>query len=1047
MNPIHDLTFHRSLEHLHVGCEDPRAYFIPYGSEETALTDVRENSDRYLSLCGEWNFRYFRSAEELPDFTSDDGVMNGADRMTVPFCWQMALGRGYDTPQYVNQRYPFPADPPRIPALDPCGLYQKNVPLTEEQLRGKKVFINFEGVDSCFYLYVNNRFAAYSQVSHCTSEVNVTGYLRPGDNDIKVLVFKWCDGSYLECQDKFRLSGIFREVYLLFRPEVHLTDVFFRGIPDESLRVGDLSLTLDCNGTAPVRIRLLAPDGQTVLDRSLTVDRQLKLVEKIPDPVLWSDELPNLYTLTLFCNGEWIPFFVGFRRIEIKDRVFLLNGQKIKAKGINRHDSNPKTGFAVSMDQMRQELFLIKRHNINMIRTSHYPNDPRFPGLCDKLGIYLCDEADLECHGMFRSRDAHAKYDDPEWSRLTNAPEWKESYLDRAKRLLERDKNHPSVIIWSVGNESGHGENHRAMAEYFRSRTPDVPVQDDGATRGYTYWYRGGEVDSEAMRSMFCDYVDIDARMYLKPELCEKGFLENPYLKNPFWLCEHSHSMGNSPGCLAAYWDSIYAHDSFFGGCVWEFCDHAVDIGSGKRSKYVYGGDFGEFPHDGNFCADGMVGPDRVPHPGLAEYKQVIRPVKAKLLSPDGTVEIRNLRFFKPLDDLRLKWRVERDGKTIAHGSRTSLSILPGKTGFLRLPVPAPDGIAGRRFLHLSFVQKNATAWADAGYEVAFEQFELPSVPHTPAVLRAGKLKQSETDKEILLSAGDVSLRFSRFSGLPVSYRVGEQEFFSDPLTPTIWHAPTDNERYIRTDWEEIGYDAAVPECDSIGIVASDAQSVLVEAHYRMSPIYRAPLMDLTVRYSFAADGTLTVHSHLERPEDQPHLPRFGFTFTLPAGHENLTWFGMGPGECYIDKRNASRMGVFAAKVTKHFEHYLRPQENMAHADTEWVRVTAPGGGILCVGAGNTPAFSFNCSHFTDRQLAGARHDYELKPLAGTVVHLDYRHAGIGSESCGLPLDDRWKINERTIDFSFRLLPFGSSSPIGDDPFNHTDERSLCKNG
>lgn len=1039
MNPLQKLCYHTSNEHLHVGCETPRAYFIPYSDVKTALTDERSNSDRMLSLCGTWDFCYYRSVAELEDFPSAD-FPDAHDTVTVPGCWQTYLDRNYDKPQYTNVRYPFPVDPPHVPAINPCGLYHRTVTLTAEQLRNRTVYINFEGVDSCFYLYVNNRFAAYSQVSHCTSEVDLTDFLRVGENDFRVLVFKWCDGSYLEDQDKYRFSGIFREVYLLFRPKVHLRDLFFRGLPDEDLKNGALELTLSTNGRADVRLFLTDPEGNAVSEETVTVDGEAKLKRRIGSLSLWSDEIPRLYTLLAECNGEVIPFFVGFRRLEIKNRVFYINGQKVKAKGINRHDSDPQTGYTVTMEQMRRELGIIKRHNINFIRTSHYPNDPRFPGLCDKIGIYLCDEADLECHGMFRSRDPHAGYDDPEWNRLTDSPEWRAAYLDRAERMLERDKNHPSVVMWSVGNESGYGANHRAMSAYFHSRTPEIPVQNDGATRWHSRALTS-EPDDGYLRQMLCRDVDIDARMYLRPELIQKGFLENPYLKNPFWLCEHSHAMGNSPGCLARYWDCIDSDDRFFGGCVWEFCDHSVNIGTVRRPKFTYGGDFGEFPNDGNFCVDGMVSPDRKPHSGMLEYKQIIRPVMAKLLSPDGRIAVRSMRYFRSLSDLSLRWRLEQDGAVLAKGRIAALHIEPGETEQYSLALPEPDGRPGRRLLYLSFVQNRDIDWAKAGYEVGFEQFGLPFVPHIPERLPATGIRIRETDRQTVLTAGGAVLAVSRLTGFVESYSRDGREQLASPLKPTVWHAPTDNERHIRSDWADIGFDTAVPECYGIRITEATAERAAVEVLFKLSPLSRAPLAEITVRYVFAGDGTLSVFAHLSRPAGQPPLPRFGFTFAMPKGSESLEWYGMGPTDCYADKCHAAHMGTFKTTVSRHFEHYIRPQENMAHAGTEWVRITSGKGGMLCVGTKEQPVFSFNCSHYTDAQLTRTAHDYELKPLAETVVHIDSRHAGIGSESCGLPLEERYKINDTETDFSFRLIPLADRD--GCNPYAQLDERGL----
>ncbi len=1025
-------SHHRSLGSLHIGCEAPRAYFIPYQSPALAQKDRREESDRLLSLCGEWEFLFCKNEYELPELTADGLDTAAFDRIQVPKSWQMELGRNYDKPQYVNHRYPFPVDPPHIPAQNPCGLYVKRVCLTAEQLAEHEVYLNLEGVDSCFYLFINGKFVAYSQVSHRNTEVCLTPYLRAGENLFCLAVFKWCTGSYLEDQDKYRLSGIFREVYLLFRPLSHLRDIQITALPDAEHIGGRLTAELSVMGDAEATLTLTDPEGREVAcGRSAAGERSFSV--SLPHVSLWSDEAPALYRLTVACNGEYIAFDVGFRSICVRGRVVYLNGKPIKAKGVNRHDFNPQNGAAVTYEQLQKELQLIKAHNINMIRTSHYPSDPRMLTLCDRLGLYVCNEADLECHGMFRSRDKHASYADPEWDRLSSSPEWRESYLDRAESLLERDKNHPSVILWSVGNESGMGENHRAMADYFHRRIPGALVQADGATRRLTI-HLTSSLPPQA-ESPACDFTDIDARMYVSPKICVERFINNPELKSPFWLCEHSHAMGNGPGCLEEYWQTIYAHDEFFGGCVWEFGDHSVNIGTEEAPKYTYGGDLGETLHDGNFCVDGLVSPDRTPHSGMTEYKQVLRPMRALGFDPaKKSVTLRNLRYFCDASDLQLHWSLQCNGAEVQSGSMMLPPIPPQGEAELTIPYGETAELFGYAYLNLTYRTARELPWAAAGYEVGHEQFALPCKQEPPTAPYVGKaVSLKENGAEYLLAVGETVACISKITGLLCSYTHKGEELLAGAVIPSIWRAPIDNDRYIRTEWQPAGYDHYLLDLRALTVLKNTSSEVSVKSSLALGRDGYAPFMQWDITYRMDANG-LTLENRAMLAEGQPELPRFGLCFQMPAGYEHLQYFGKGPGDAYADKCQAATVGRYAAEVSEHFEHYVRPQENMAHAGSRWIELqNGRGHGLLCLNTAQNTEFSFNCSHYTDAELTSRAHDYELCPVPETVIRLDLCQRGIGSESCGLSLNEAWRIRQRELAFAVRLLPTDGQA----DPFRY----------
>lgn len=1012
------LTYHSDPEKLHVGCKPPRAYFIPFHSDASAASGNRAASDRFLSLCGEWDFKYYSSYHDLEDFLDPSSGID-FERLNVPMSWQVALGRGYDTAHYTNTLYPFPVDPPHVPEDNPCGLYHRTLWVGSELLDGREADLVFEGVDSCFYLYVNGQFAAYSQVSHMTSEIDVSKLLRPGYNEIHVLVLKWCDGSYLEDQDKIRLSGIFREVYLLSRDKIHLEDLYIRSSLTDDFASASVTAELELNGDAPVSYSLLAPSGAELERGTVSAKKTLTLSFSLDHPLLWSDETPDLYVLCLTIGGEHIRETFGIRRFEIQGRVLYVNGKKVKGKGVNRHDSHPMLGSATPLDHMIEDLMILKRHNVNMIRTSHYPNDPRFPSLCDRFGFYLCDEADLETHGTESTGN---------WDMLTNNPAWTEAYLDRARRMMERDKNHPSILFWSVGNESGVGINHLAMADYFHSRMPGCFVHGEDITRRFTDSNDKHDQYSEEFRDKLIACVDIHSRMYPKYDSILPDYLRNAHLeKKPFFMCEYSHAMGNGPGDLERYWQMIYENDGFFGGCVWEMLDHSVDIGSPDAPKYVYGGDFGNYPNDGNFCVDGLLYPDRKPHTGMLELKEVLRPVR--LVSADfetGTVVIRNHRYFRSLTDLDLIWTIERNGSVIREGRLNNLAVLPQHTRKYDLKLGSVGGLDGFCTLNLSFRQNTATAWAEAGYEVGFEQVEIPAKQSAaaPSSLTLPPLILSETDREIRVSDRDNHYTVDRVHGLISSIVSDGKELLASPIRPTIWRAPTDNDRKVKADWFRFGYDRQLLRCDSCFAEQTDEHTVVISSVLVLGPTMREPSMRMTVLYRVVSVEGITVDVDASRNCKYAFLPRFGFTFTMPADCEYLRYFGRGPAESYQDKRNASHLGLFKSTVTSHFEHYVRPQENMAHTDTRFTEISnAAGQALLVTNTEKSSSFSFNCSHFTSEMLTQTPHDYELTPLPETVVNVDWKQSGIGSNSCGPALEDVYRILDEKIFFSFRLLP------------------------
>lgn len=991
-------NYHKSLERLHVGCEAPRAYFIPFHDEKSAVSERREDSHYFKSLCGAWDFKWYPSVYEVEGTDVPFFPSEGFDKLDVPMNWQVALGRGYDVPNYTNINYPIPVDPPHVPDDDPVGLYRRFFTVTEEMIADKDVMINFEGVDSCFYLYVNDRFAAYSQVSHMTSEVDITEYVKPGKNEIKVLVLKWCDGTYLEDQDMWRMSGIFREVYLLFRAKTRINDIYVKPVPDAALKNGVLTAEISLNAKAYVYAKLVAPDGRVVFEGKKNSASPVFKAE-ISDVSLWSDETPALYTLFLKCGSEHIAVPVGFKRIEIKDKVIYINGKKVKAKGVNRHDSHPLLGHATPYAHMVEDLMIMKRHNVNTIRTSHYPNDPRFTALCDKYGFYVVDETDIETHGMSFVGD---------WKRLSDDPAWEAAYVDRAERMLERDKNHVCVIMWSLGNESGYGCNHRAMAAFLRSRDTSRLVHYEGAARHYTE----GRANPEA--------TDVESTMYTHASELQKK-IDDESLTMPVFLCEYCHAMGNGPGDLARYWETIYANDEFFGGCVWEFTDHSVGIKQKDGSyRYTYGGDFGDTPHDGNFCVDGLVYPDRTPHTGFLEVKQAYAQVSVEPIDlAAGAFRLKSRRSFTALDDMDLAWTLEADGVTVQNGSIKEIGTKAGESTDIIIPYDL-SGLSGNVYVTLSFRTNTAYAWAEAGHETSFAQFALP-VPKKEKKERyaAYRASVSESEGAYVMIAGDTEYTVCKKCGCLAKINDNGKELLADAMRPTVWRAPTDNDIHATRAWIANGYDCAEVKCYGVRATDNGDGSVTVSSDISLGARSKLPAVRATVSYTLTGDGRLTVKTDAESISD--FLPKFGFEIVMPENSEHYSYFGLGPNESYTDKRLASKMGLYKGNVSEADEHYIRPQENGSHSDTLYAEVTGIAGQGLRFETDDR--FVFRASHYSTAELTRAEHDHELERSENTYVYIDYKQSGIGSHSCGPELDKELRFSDKSFGFVFSIEP------------------------
>lgn len=985
---------HENPAVLHQGTLENRAYYMPCAGAKEAMARP-EISSRCHLLNGDWKFRYYADFHDLPE-EFPDALPEDWDTIPVPSCWQT---QGYDRHQYTNIRFPFPYDPPYVPWDNPCGLYSLTFKDKPDDMRR---YLNFEGVDSCFYLFLNGSFVGYSQVSHSTSEFDVTDYLRDGDNHLLVLVFKWCDGSYLEDQDKLRMSGIFRDVYLLSRPAAQIRDYFVTTDLTEDRSQAEVRVRLQKTASAlPVKLTLYTPDGtliSTVETESDNASFSLK------NPILWNAESPRQYTLLMETAGEAIAQRVGIRRVENRDGVLLINGTPVKFRGVNRHDSDPVTGYVISRRQALQDLRLMKEHNINAIRTSHYPNAPWFPELCAEYGFYVIAEADLESHGTVELYGKHLT-EEGKFCLLANDPLFREATLDRVQRCVIRDKNCAAILFWSLGNEAGYGENFELAARWVKEYDPTRIVHYEG------------NCHADPARDNDRSCLDVASSMYPEFRHILQYFDDGP--TKPLVLCEFTHAMGNSSGDAEDYWELMEQYPGFCGGFVWEWCDHAVQQGLDQtgRPLYSYGGDFGEELHDGNFCVDGLVSPDRVPHTSLMEYKNVIRPVRASWADADhSSIAIRNYLDFTSLDQaLTGEYEVSHNGTVTETGTFAFPPIPPHETRVIPCPVKAFPCDGDVR-LRLIYRQKTDTGLTQAGLERGFDQLIVQEATSVLPVLQAGALRIEETPSAYWVAGPDFIYSFSkRTAAIESLVREGVPAFVK-PMEWNIWRAPTDNDRYVSIDWRAAGFDRAAVRTYEIDAVTENGLAV-VQARLMVGASALQRILDLQVKWTVDAVGTVKLEVHCRRNPDMPFLPRLGLRIFLPESCNQVSYTGYGPQESYIDKHHLSWFGCFAASTEDLFVDYIRPQENGSHWGCIEADITDSTGRGFRASAG--APFSFNASPYTQEELTRKPHNYQLEKSGMTVWCLDAFHSGIGSASCGPKLQEKYSLTKETFDFTF----------------------------
>ena len=1010
---------YEDLKIMHENTMPSRAYYMPASHDMGPLVEDRFSSDRVICLNGTWEFQYFNSIYDLQEKFYEQGYdCSRFTQVEVPGVWQ---NYGYDSHQYTNVRYPIPLDPPYVPQENPCGAYVRKF-YYEIPEEAPRAYLNFEGVDSCFYVWVNGKYVGYSQVSHATSEFDVTEVLKNGENTLAVLVLKWCDGTYLEDQDKFRMSGIFRDVYFVNRPENVVYDYFTTTEIQEEQAV--ITVQASYQGKAvPTKLTLYDAEhkeiaSQVFQENTGTVYTH-KAVILVKEPNLWNPEQPYLYTLVLETEGEVITDRIGLREICVKDAVLYVNGTAIKFKGVNRHDSDPVTGFVIGLEQMKKDLQMMKESNFNAVRSSHYPNVPYFYQLCDEYGFFVIAEADNESHGTQSQylKDSNWENVSRKWNeRISDNPEFIPATLDRTKLCVHREKNRPCIIIWSMGNECGYGCTFEEALKWTKG------FDSTRLTCYESSFYRSDR------RKYDYSNIDIFSRMYPSLEEIQEYMDKKP--DKPLLLIEYCHAMGNGPGDLEDYFQIIYEYDVLCGGFVWEWCDHAIYQGQAAngKEKYLYGGDFGEEVHDGNFCMDGLVYPDRTPHTGLLEYQNVYRPARVvSFCQKTGELCLENYMNYVDLKDyIYLVYEVNCDGKLLEKKQFIlQESVLPHKKGTILLDITVPD--SGKCYLKVSYHLKHGTSVMAQGSRMGFDEILLKNQDgrnrQATALLETQEQKEaevqvSETDRFLSIRSDTFFYVYNKLSGLFEQLSVDGEELLETPMELNIWRAPTDNDRKIKQEWIDAGYDRSKARAYDTHW-EMNGEGIRIYSTVSVAAVAIQKVLDIEAVWKIYRTGEISVKMHVKKDREFPQLPRFGIRLFLRGEYENLKFYGLGPHESYRDKCRSCSHGLYDTTVEEQHEDYICPQENGSHTDCDYLMLEKENQTVTAV---SSRPFSFNVSYYSQEELTRKAHNFELEKSGSTIVCLDYAQNGIGSNSCGPELRKEYQFTEETFTFDMKFL-------------------------
>ncbi|KAL2193687.1 glycoside hydrolase family 2 protein [Corynascus similis CBS 632.67] len=1038
----------------------PRSYYIP----ETSLI-----------LNGRWSFHYtsnpLKAPIPVPTTSAPDHPDETWTSIEVPGHWQL---QGHGIPHYTNTQYPIPVCPPHVPTENPTGTYKRTFRVPSTWDRGSQLRLRFDGVDSAYHVWVNGTLIGYAQGSRNPHEFDVTPYIdRNGSNEVSVRVYQWCDGSYIEDQDQWWLSGIYRDVHLISLPsEARIEDWFLRTDLDAEYKDGTLEATIDVvtttTATVAVTVRELPKNGGDSLEgaqQKVEGDGKIHLAVPVKDPAKWTAETPYLYSvelsITTSSGTQTIRQNIGFRKVELINGLISVNGRPIKLRGVNRHDHHPRFGRAVPLDFIRRDLLLMKTHNINALRCSHYPSDPRLFEIADELGLWVVDEADLECHGFYdavaRPQDIPEEMDYEKRKKLTfpqaakyttDNPSWKAAYVDRMEQMVHRDKNHPSVIIWSLGNEAFYGQNHKAMYDYAKKVDPGRLVHYEG------------DVHAESADMFSYMYPSVERLIKLAKT---EGVKPDGTFDKPVVLCEYAHAMGNGPGWLEDYEEAFRTYPRLQGGFIWEWANHGLwkEEPDGK-SYYAYGGDFGDFPNDGTFVMDGLLHSTHEPTPGLIEFKKVIEPVKVAV--DEDELVVSNLYNFVGLDHLTAIYKLEQFSESttlLATGVLDLPEVKPGSSARVALPCKAHNfkcEAGAEVYLTVSFTLKTATLWAEAGHEIAWFQHRLQAaeLPDPAGLLgKSQDLDVTMTDSAITVTGPSFNLAFDKAHGYLTRWSVNSTPLLEpDPTTgaailPSFWRPPTDNDNPSSFPyWQRFGIDALTTQLRSVDLATAASSGENGEGVKLTFKTYHTPpVLDwgylATTTYTISPGGTLSVAVSLRPAGSYPpaHIPRVGLDLRLPRHLDSVKWLGLGPGESYPDKRAAQRVGVWAADSVDALETpYDVPQEGSNRMGTRWVTVReqgAAGAGLRVTKAEGwsreceaEPAvadrgFSFRVSRHKDAVVAVAKHPCDLVAEDATLLRLDARVAGVGTGACGPAVKEDLLVPVKEMAFAFRLEAVG----------------------
>ncbi len=1029
----------------------------PYTNEAAA---VAGGPSLYTQpLNGDWRFHYAPHPTQAPEgFYAPDFDVSGWDTIPVPSNWEM---HGYGKPIYVNVGYGFPQGQPHADAHDiqsgkaplpvipdddnPTGSYRQTFTIPKAWA-DRQLFIVFDGVDSAFHLWINGQEVGYSQDSRLPAEFDITPYVQVGQNTLAARVYRWCDGSYLEDQDFWRLSGIYRDVTLYAVPRVHIQDytvrtLFDAAYKDATLQVGVVlrahdhadmtgysvrialydaaSQQIHKSANQPISESVLSPQSSVLSPQSSVLSPALTFTMPVAHPRKWSAEAPYLYALLITLTDasgkvvqtERCP--VGFRQVEIRDGVLLLNGVPLTLRGVNRHEHDPDSGHTLSEESMLADIQLMREAGVNAVRTSHYPNTPLWYDLCDWYGLYLIDEANLETHGSL--------------GLLASDPAWRETFIERGARMVERDKNHPSVIIWSLGNESGYGPNHDAMAEWMHAHDPTRPVHYEGAT-GWGNQYLGPETAPQM------DFVSV---MYPSLERLTE-LAEWPGEQRPVLMCEYAHAMGNSPGALTEYWEIIEKYPRVAGGFVWDWVDQGLRRREkGGKTWFAYGGDYGDDPNDGNFCINGVLWPDRAPHPSLWELKKVHEPVKAEAVDlASGKLKVFNHMMFTDLSGLDITWTLESDNKVLQAGRLPARRTPPGASEVVTIPYQRPGLTPGAEYwLNMRFSLREAALLLDKDYEIAWAQFLLPfavkpSVWHYNQMPRL-KIEQIQARRDIpataVIQGEDFVLIFEQETGRLVLWQHRGHNVVDAGPTLNLWRAPTDNDaRRMAGLWRAAGLDTLSEKLGTFEIEQTSPQIVRVTMAMNTS----VPGLTSHYVYTIYGAGDIVLKHTVRLPEGLPPLPRVGMKLTLSGEYENFTWYGRGPHENYVDRKASAWLDIYRSTVDDEYVPYIKPQEHGNKCDVRWAALTnSHGAGLVVIGY---PTFEVSAHHFTAHDLDAARHTHELKPRSEITLNVDFAQSGLGSEACGPGTRPQYQLTAREYKYCLRLRPLAAAGHTAD---------------